>query len=186
MHESVPASRGTILVAADDTAAIATLRTHFVAEGYRVDIALHGGDAVMLASLERPDAVILDLPMVDTSGPDVLAALHANDPTIAVVVLAAADEVEAAQAMVKSGAVECVRKPFKLEQLDGVVRLAVVVGRSRPPRGVVVPFRTERRDGVAPSCPGCRESIVDRNTAVKQRNALFHSRCWLRAQSASS
>ena len=50
-------SRGSILIVDDEPAVAEMLRDIFMVQGYVVDGASNGGDAVMLASLSRPDAV---------------------------------------------------------------------------------------------------------------------------------
>ena len=54
-------SRGAILIVDDEPAVAEMLRDIFMAQGYAVDGASNGGDALMLASLSRPDAIILDI-----------------------------------------------------------------------------------------------------------------------------
>ena len=138
-------SRGSILIVDDEPAVAEMLRDIFVAEGYAVDEASNGGDAVMLASLSRPDAVILDIKLPDTTGADVLVRVHELDATIPVVMLSGDDDEDTARTLLKAGAMDYIRKPFQFDQLLHAVRLAVEVGKGRPRRGVVLPFHPDRR-----------------------------------------
>jgi DNA-binding response OmpR family regulator len=137
--------RGSILIVDDEPAVAEMLRDIFVSQGYAVDGARNGGDAVMLASLSRPDAVILDIKLPDTTGAEVLTRLRELDDSIAVVMLSGSDDEDMARSLLKAGAIDYIRKPFKFDQLTQAVGLAVEVGKGRPRRGVVLPFHPDRR-----------------------------------------
>jgi DNA-binding response OmpR family regulator len=140
--------RGSILVVDDEPAVAEMLRDILVSEGYAVDRAANGGDALMLVSLSRPDAVILDIKLPDTSGPEILARLRELDESVPVLMLSGSDDEELARAL-KAGAMDGIRKPFDFDALLRAVALAVEVGKGRARRGVVVPFDPDRRRRVA-------------------------------------
>ena len=140
-----PSPRGSILIVDDEHAVAEMLRDIFAAEGYAVDGASNGGDAVMLAALSRPDAVILDIKLPDTTGAEVLARVRELDDSIPVVMLSGSDDEDTARALLKAGAMDYIRKPFQFDQLLQAVSLAVDVGKGRPRRGVVLPFHPDRR-----------------------------------------
>jgi DNA-binding response OmpR family regulator len=144
-------SRGAILIIDDEPAVAEMLRDIFTSSGYAVDGATNGGDALMLATLSRPDAVILDIKLPDTSGSEVLAKLRELDDSIAVVMLSGSDDEDLARSLLKSGAIDYIRKPFRVEQLTQAVDLAVDIGKSRPRRGVVLPFHIDRRRRALPA-----------------------------------
>jgi two-component system response regulator HydG len=182
----VTTGSGSILVVDDEAELCSTLRDFFTEQGYQVDVAMNAGDALMLISLSRPDAVILDIRLPDRNGAELLADLVALDPSIAVVMLSGSDDEALARATLKGGAFDYVRKPFDLDTLERAVSLAVTVGSQRPRRGVVLPFRAERRkpaDGEAggelPACSMCLQLVLE-HTAVVEKGVLFHAACWLR------
>jgi DNA-binding response OmpR family regulator len=142
--------RGSILIVDDEPAVAAMLRDIFESEGYAVDGASNGGDALMLASLSRPDAVILDIKLPDSSGAEVLARLRELDESIPVLMLSGSDDEDLARGLLKAGAIDYIRKPFQFDELTQAVALAVEVGKGRPRRGVVVPFHPDRRRHPAP------------------------------------
>jgi DNA-binding response OmpR family regulator len=104
----------------------------------------------MLAPLSRPDAVILDIKLPDTTGADVLARILELDESIPVVMLSGSDDEDMARTLLKLGAMDYIRKPFQFDQLTQAVSLAVEVGKGRPRRGVVLPFHPDRRRRQAP------------------------------------
>ena len=146
-------SRGAILIVDDEPAVAEMLRDIFMAQGYAVDGASNGGDALMLASLSRPDAIVLDIKLPDTTGAEVLARLQEFDESIPVVMLSGSDDEEQARALLKAGAMDYIRKPFQFDQLLHAVSLAVEVGKGRPRRGVVLPFHPDRRRRPVPVSP---------------------------------
>lgn len=143
--------RGSILIVDDEPAVAEMLRDIFLSQGYSVDGASNGGDALMLASLSRPDAVVLDIKLPDTSGAEVLARIHDLDVSIPVVMLSGSDDEDMARTLLKAGAMDYIRKPFQFDQLTQAVSLAVEVGKKRPRRGVVLPFHPDRRRRHAPT-----------------------------------
>ena len=56
---------GAILIVESDAALAQSLHDGLAGLGYTVELALHGGDGLMLASLSRPDVVILDADLCD-------------------------------------------------------------------------------------------------------------------------
>ena len=165
------------------------LRDFFGEQGYAVTCALNGRDALVLASLARPDAVILDIRMPDREGPDVLRDLLALDDSITVVMLSGTDDEEVARDLLKAGAFDYVRKPFMLDNFEQVVGLAVLVGKRRtlpdddgmPWQCDPRPFAEETpRDGADTWCGSCRERVpAGDTTAVRERDGLYHATCWL-------
>jgi DNA-binding response OmpR family regulator len=94
--------RVSLLVVGDESETVVTIGRYFLDLGYHVETALNDGDAAMLATLHRPDAAILVLGRPDTSGPDLMTALHEVDPSIAVIVLGDANDLQAARTMLEA------------------------------------------------------------------------------------
>jgi DNA-binding response OmpR family regulator len=180
---------GSLLVVDDEPEVADVLRDFFEGQGYAVTCALNGRDALVLASLSRPDAVILDIRLPERSGPEILADLRGLDNSIPVVMLSGTDDEALARDLLKAGAFDYVRKPFMLDNLEQVVGLAMLVGK----RKVMTddgegPWPCDSRsygEGAAresddTTCPRCHEPIrVGDTTAVREREGLYHAPCWL-------
>jgi DNA-binding response OmpR family regulator len=182
-------SAGSILVVDDEPEVADVIRDFFEEQGYSVTCALTGRDARVLASLSRPDAVILDIRMPDRDGPEVLCDLIELDPSMTVVMLSGTDDEELARALLKAGAFDYVRKPFLLDNLEQVVAMAVLVGRRKAllPEETT-PWQCEARTAIDESprplgdveCELCRERVRDGDTtAVREREGFYHANCWL-------
>jgi CheY-like chemotaxis protein len=179
---------GSLLVVDDESEVVDVLRDFFEGQGYSVNCALNGRDALVLASLSRPDAVILDVRMPGRSGADVLRDLIAFDDSIAVVMLSGSDEEALARELLEAGAFEYVRKPFLLDNVERVVELAVLLGKRKALPDEATPWQCEARGfaeagpsgGSDAPCRGCGERVDGSDTtAVRERNGLYHAACWL-------
>jgi DNA-binding response OmpR family regulator len=178
---------GSLLLIDDEPQVVDLLRDFFEGQGYSVMSALTGRDALVLASLTRPDAVLLDVRMSEMQGPDVLRGLLALDPSIRVVMLSAADDEALARDLLRAGALDYVRKPFMFDHLDTVVRTAVLLGRRpqlrelQPPCGPQ-PWALAENDLDGPdlSCTLCEGPVqADDTSALRQGGAMYHAACWL-------
>jgi DNA-binding response OmpR family regulator len=167
---------GSLLLVDDEPQVVDVLRDYFEEQGYSVMSALNGRDALVLASLTRPDAVLLDIRMPDLQGSDVLRELRAMDDSITVVMLSGTDDESLARELLKAGAFDYVRKPFLFDNLDTIVRLAVLVGKREPMRD---PPAARAADPGA-WCAGCQEPVpATDTTAVRERTSMYHAVCWL-------
>jgi two-component system, OmpR family, response regulator MprA len=113
-----------ILVVDDERAVRDSLRRALELEGYEIELAGDGTEA--LVSLGRdepqPDAVILDVLMPGLDGLEVCRRLRATGNRVPVLMLTARDEVENRVAGLDAGADDYVTKPFALEELLARVR----------------------------------------------------------------
>ena len=98
------AKLGRILVVDDEPDAVEMLSVYFTTASHEVLGASHGGDALMLASLQRPDVVLLDIRMPGIDGVEVLQQIGARWPDIPVIMVTAAADVELAKSTLQRGA----------------------------------------------------------------------------------
>src|SRR5512146_3180553 len=120
---------GRILVVDDEPMVRDTLAQVLADEGYMVDIAVDGEDALDRVQQARPDAILLDLMMPGMNGRQFLQALR-NEPAYAqvpVLIMPAVHGLEVNLATI--GASEVVEKPFQVEDLLNKVALAVYRSR---------------------------------------------------------
>ena len=97
-------------------------------EGWDLEIAHTGGDAVSTARDFRPDAVVLDIMLPDFDGLEVLRRMRAETPDVPVLFLTARDAVEDRVAGLTAGGDDYVTKPFSLEEV--VARLRALMRRT--------------------------------------------------------
>jgi len=97
-------------------------------EGWKVETAHTGSQAVAVAKKYRPDAVVLDMMLPDFDGLEVLRRMRASDPHVPVVFLTARDSVEDRVGGLTAGGDDYVTKPFSLEEV--VARLRGLMRRA--------------------------------------------------------
>src|SRR3989440_7671884 len=112
-----------ILVVDDERAVRESLRRALELEGYEIDLAADGGEALArLESDAQPDAMILDVLMPGVDGLEVCRELRRTGSRLPVLILTARDAVENRVAGLDAGADDYVTKPFALEELLARVR----------------------------------------------------------------
>ena len=122
---------GRVLVVDDEPMLRETLGNMLSDEGYVVDLAVDGEDALDRVHQFRPDAILLDLMMPGMNGRQFLQALR-DEPAYAdvpVLIMTAVHGLEVNLANV--GASELVEKPFDVEDLLNKVALAVYRSRAK-------------------------------------------------------
>lgn len=97
-------------------------------EGWSVETAHTGSEAVSAVRGQRPDVIVLDMMLPDYDGMEVLRRVRADDPSVPVLFLTARDAVEDRVAGLTAGGDDYVTKPFSLEEL--VARLRALVRRA--------------------------------------------------------
>lgn len=114
------------ILVADDAETITTLlRVSLNAEGYRVVTAPDGVSAYELGSDQRIDLAILDHLMPGLLGLEVLEKWKAEGLDFPVIMLSGVDEESTVVECLSLGAVDFVRKPFRVNELMARVGLAL-------------------------------------------------------------
>jgi two-component system response regulator MprA len=116
-----------VLVVDDDPAVRESLRRSLVFNGYQVDLAADGEQALRAVADSRPDAVVLDVMMPRLDGLATCRALRAAGDDVPVLMLTARDEVADRVAGLDAGADDYLPKPFALEEL--LARLRALLRR---------------------------------------------------------
>ena len=112
----------------DDRAVRESLRRALTLEGYDVEVAVDGVDALAQAASATPDAVVLDVLMPELDGLGVCRHLRAAGNRVPVLMLTARDAVGDRVAGLDAGADDYLVKPFALEEL--VARLRALLRRT--------------------------------------------------------
>ena len=110
-----------VLLVDDDPAILRLLEVNFRMEGFDVDAAAHGQDAMAAVERATPDVVILDLMLPGMDGREVLARLRAHPATASVPVIFLTARAREDAALVDIGEIY-VQKPFDTVDLVATVR----------------------------------------------------------------
>jgi two-component system OmpR family response regulator len=117
-----------VLVVDDEPSLAELLSSVLRYEGWSVQTAGSGAEAVKAGREFRPDAVVLDIMLPDFDGVEVMRRLRAEHAGVCVLFLTARDAVEDRVAGLTAGGDDYVTKPFSLEEvlarLRGLLRRA--------------------------------------------------------------
>jgi two-component system response regulator MprA len=119
-----------ILVVDDEPAVRESLRRALQLEGYGVELASDGSEALYrLESREvEPDGIVLDVLMPEVDGLEVARRLRRTGSRVPILMLTARDEIADRVAGLDAGADDYLVKPFALEEL--FARLRAILRRS--------------------------------------------------------
>src|SRR5918994_2830543 len=118
-----------VLLVEDDERIIEFVRRGLEAEGYHVDVARGGREAIRRAQSADCRLIILDLLLPDLDGREVCRQLRAADVTTPVLMLTALDTLEDKVRGLRIGADDYLAKPFAFEELVARVQ---ALGRRAP------------------------------------------------------
>ena len=125
----------TVLVVEDEENFIEALTIGLKKEGFRVQVARDGAEALLVFDAVRPDIVLLDLMLPKVSGVDVCRELRSRSKVPIIMVTAKGSEVDTVVGL-EVGADDYVTKPYRLREL--VARMRAVLRRTadrQPDRG---------------------------------------------------
>jgi two-component system phosphate regulon response regulator PhoB len=121
-----------VLIVEDEGALLTLLRYNLEREGYRVLEARDGEEALLIASEEQPDLVLLDWMLPQLSGIEVCRRLRSRQETrnVPILMLTARGEETDRVRGLDTGADDYITKPFSMTEL--LARLRAVMRRIRP------------------------------------------------------
>jgi two-component system, OmpR family, response regulator len=125
-----------VLVVEDEVRTAALLRRGLSEEGYAVDVAGDGPEAVWRVAEFSYDAVVLDVMLPGLDGFEVCRRLRATGCWAAVLMLTARGEVADRVRGLDAGADDYLAKPFSFAEL--CARLRALIRRGRPERPAVL------------------------------------------------
>ncbi|HYJ70230.1 MAG TPA: response regulator transcription factor [Nocardioidaceae bacterium] len=117
-----------ILVVDDDRAVRDSLRRSLEYNGYTVDVAADGAEALARTPLINPDAIVMDVMMPRLDGLEATRALRGAGNDVPILVLTARDAVADRVDGLDAGADDYLTKPFALEEL--LARLRALLRRA--------------------------------------------------------
>jgi two-component system KDP operon response regulator KdpE len=128
-----------VLVVDDEPAMRRGLRTSLRTNGYEVEEARSGEEAVQIASEHTADIVLLDVNMPGMGGVEACRRLRSALPTAGIVMITVRDAEEDTVEALEAGADDYITKPFRLREL--LARLSAVMrrgGGDNPPPAPVL------------------------------------------------
>ena len=114
----------TVLVVDDEE----VIRDFFIRAltGYKVLTASSGEEALDIIRKDKPDLVLLDIKMPGIDGIETLKRIKEIDSSIVVIMLSAFATLENNIAAARLGAYTSIAKPFDLEEMKSIIKVAMV------------------------------------------------------------
>ncbi len=158
-----------ILIVEDDPSIRLGLQRSLTFEGYSVDQAKDGEEAIQKAFDRKPDLILLDLMLPRLNGFEVCKTIRKYDPTIPIVILSAKGDEGDKVLGLELGADDYVTKPFSVRELTA--RVKAVLRRRRMATGEADVFEegTLRIDFAAQSL---RVDGVEQECTTREFNLL--------------
>ncbi len=160
MTETKDSYRARILVVDDEESIRESLRMILEYEGYRVEEAKNGEEAIEAVRRQAPEAMLLDIKMPGLDGLAVLKRLQERGYDIPVIIITGHGDVSTAVEATKSGAFDFFEKPLQRERVLVSLRNAVDVSRLQRDSGSIRP----EPDEMVGSSPAMKElrAMVDK------------------------
>lgn len=119
-----------VLVVEDEESFVDALTVGLAREGFRVEVARDGAEALLRFAEVAPDLILLDLMLPRVSGLDVCREIRAVSSVPIIMVTAKSDEIDTVVGL-EVGADDYVVKPYRLREL--VARMRAVLRRKEEP-----------------------------------------------------
>jgi DNA-binding NtrC family response regulator len=110
-----------ILIVEDDKAILKSLKDILQSEGYSVDTAENGREAIQKSKEKFFNMALLDIKLPDMEGTKLLVTMHENLPKMVKIMITGYPSVENAVEALNRGADAYIMKPFKPEKLLALI-----------------------------------------------------------------
>ncbi len=117
--------RKRLLIVDDEPSIRRVLQALLAREGYDVELAVDGAQAIAQLGERQYHAVVTDLKMPGIGGLELLSWVRANDPGLPVIMITAHGTVDSAVEALKLGAADYISKPFDQDELRQIVAKAL-------------------------------------------------------------
>lgn len=121
---SISNSLPTILVVDDEESFIEALQVGLKREGFRIEVARDGAEALAVFDAVKPDAVLLDVMLPKVSGTDVCREIRKKSSVPIIMVSAKGSEIDTVVGL-EVGADDYIVKPYRLRELVARLRAAL-------------------------------------------------------------
>ncbi len=116
---------GRILIVDDELHIRKSFKTLLAAEGYKVESAGNGREAVNLLNKEHYDLVLLDLGLPDMSGHQLTDIISAQNPDIAIIIMTGDDSIDSALEALRKRVYDYFKKPVEYDFLSKTIKKAI-------------------------------------------------------------
>jgi len=162
-----------ILMVDDDRHITEVMRRALAYEGYSVDVALRGDEALQKVVEHPPDVIVLDIMMPGLDGLEVCRRIRASGNQVPILMLTAKDSLPDRVAGLDTGADDYLLKPVELDEM--LARIRAQLRRRNPEQNEILRFADLELDtGTRVARRGSRDITL--STTEYELLALFMRR----------
>ena len=114
-----------IIVVDDEDIVLSLVRDALEDDGFHVETASNGAEALDLAQTMRVDLIITDIRMPKMDGNELVRRIREQQPDVAVIFMTGYANLNSAKDAIKQGAFDYILKPFELNEIRQAVQKAV-------------------------------------------------------------
>ncbi len=111
-----------VLVVDDEPSVCEVLKEFLESNGYRVDVAYSGDEAIASYQKERHDVILLDVRMPGKDGLETLREIRAFDSSAIVIMVTAVHKESVVRQALEDGAADYITKPINPQSLELAIR----------------------------------------------------------------
>ncbi len=115
----------TIMVVDDESTVCELIKVFLTKQGYSVQTAHSGEEALQKLQDEEPSLMVLDVRMTGIDGIEVLRRIRKSGSNLPVIIMTALPEEKLFQEALSLGANKCIKKPFDLKYLEDSICSAI-------------------------------------------------------------
>jgi DNA-binding response OmpR family regulator len=157
-----------VLIVEDETIMRESLRDWLKDEGYEVETAEEGEEALQRIGKEKFGIAVLDLRLPGKDGLEVLREAKAQDPKLEGIIITAYPSVETAVEAMKIGAVDYIVKPFTPDALEKSIQ--AVLG---PVQAEIKP-EEPKAEAAAAEAVAVEEPMIEETIAITEEDIPAH------------
>lgn len=115
-----------VLVVDDEPSVCEVLKEFLQNNGYNVEVAYSGDEAIAAYKKDRPDVVLLDVRMPGKDGLETLREIKSLDSSATVIMVTAVHKENVVRQAMDDGAVDYITKPINPQSLELAIRTKLI------------------------------------------------------------
>lgn len=135
-----------LLIVEDEKDTASALNCGLTRNGYTVDIAKNGDEALHLTEVNHYDLMVLDLNLPDIDGIEICRIVHEQQPALLILILTAREKQQDIVAGLDNGADDYLIKPYHLQEI--LARIRALLRRDMRARDLILKIQDISFDSV--------------------------------------
>jgi response regulator RpfG family c-di-GMP phosphodiesterase len=162
----------TVLLVDDEPSVLSALRRLFRSQGYRIEQATSGAEALLVLAMQPVDLVISDMRMPEMDGAALLAQVRQNYPGVVRILLTGYADISATIAAINQGAIHrYIAKPWDDQEMLMVVGEALRRRELEQENTRLLAITQAQNDALAALNQSLEERVTERTEALELSNS---------------